>query len=308
MARRRPQQRRRQVRREIRLPTERVSVAGLLFLGLILGLAGGLYYAWIAAPVQYTDASPARLSLKEKEEYIFLVSQSYAADEDWHRAEQRLAALDDPSIGRTVEGLLESYLRQRRPPEQIRNLSLLALELGVEGAVVALFAPTPLPGAAVVEAATPTPILPPTPTGTNTPRPTLTPFATPVATHFLLPSATPQLRYRLLAQQRLCYPDGSTPLIEVITQDALLNPLPGVEVLVNWDRGSDHFFTGFQPDEGPGYGDFSMSPDTSYTVSLADGSPEISGLRIEQCENGLEGGWELTFQNLIVRLRPTPER
>jgi hypothetical protein len=93
----------------------------------------------------------------------------------------------------------------------------------------------------------------------------------------------------------------------VVTQDALLNELPGVEVLVSWEGGSDHFFTGFKPELGLGYGDFTMDPEVSYTIVLADGSPEISGMRIERCDNGLDGGWLLTFQNLILRPTEVPE-
>jgi hypothetical protein len=304
---RRRRQRRRPFHQQISIPVESTSIAGLLLLGLVLGLAGGLTYAWLVAPVEYTDASPARLSDRYQAEYIFLVSQSYAADGDWSRAEQRLSALDDPEIGRRVEALLESYLRDQRPADEIRNMAILAQGIGAQGALVALFAPTPLPGSNGVSTPTATPILPPTATGTATPRSTQTPFPTIVATPIPSPSATTQLRYRLLAQQRICFPDDSSPAIEVITQDALLNPLPGAEVIVKWDRGEDHFFTGFKPERGPGYGDFTMSPDISYTVALADGSPEVSGLRVVQCENGQQGGWQLTFQNLIVRLRATPE-
>ena len=60
------------------------------------------------------------------------------------------------------------------------------------------------------------------------------------------------------------------------------------------------FFTGFKPPLGEGAGDFAMSPDTSYTVVLAEGSPEVSGLRIETCADGSASGWQLTFQNLIL--------
>jgi hypothetical protein len=82
--------------------------------------------------------------------------------------------------------------------------------------------------------------------------------------------------------------------------------LPGVEVWVQWDGGSDRFFTGFKPSLGEGAGDFTMSPDTSYTVVLAEGSPEIGGLRIETCANGQAGGWQLTFQNLILQPEIVP--
>jgi hypothetical protein len=287
---------------------ERLSVTSLLLLGVILGLAGGLYYAWIYAPVVFVDAGPARLSEKYKAEYIFLVSQSFASEGNRARTERRLAELDDPDIAQTLTNLLETYLREQRPADEVRNLAILAREFGADSAAVALFAPTPLSGGIATETPTATPISSATPTATPTPLPTLTPAPTLLPTSTSRPSPTSRLVFRLLAQQRVCSPQEDTPLIEVVTQDALLEPLPGVEVLVTWDGGSDHFFTGFKPERGPGYGDFAMSPDTSYTVVLAEGSPEVSGLRIAPCENGLNGGWSLTFQNLILRLpTPTPQ-
>ena len=78
-------------------------------------------------------------------------------------------------------------------------------------------------------------------------------------------------------------------------------PLPGVAVVVSWDAGSDQFFTGFKVDQDPGYGDFTMEAGVSYSVTIAEGSPTASGLRIESCpqeEGGLLGGWRLTFQRL----------
>ena len=117
---------------------------------------------------------------------------------------------------------------------------------------------------------------------------------------------TEQPTYRLLNQQSLCFDADQTPQIEIITLDALLEPLPGVEVLVTWEGGNDRFFTGFKPARGAGFGDFAMTPDISYAIVLADGSPKISGLRMESCENGGITGWRLTFQNLILQPE-TPE-
>jgi hypothetical protein len=104
----------------------------------------------------------------------------------------------------------------------------------------------------------------------------------------------------------VCEAGTAVTRIEVETLDALLNQLPGVEVIVRWDGGEDHFFTGFKPEQGDGYGDFTMTPGVSYSVMLVDGSPEISGLRIEPCDNGRDGGWRLSFQNLRIVLE-TPE-
>ena len=276
----------------------RFTSPSLLLLGLIIGLAGSLYYAWIVAPVIYTDASPARLSQPYKAEYIFLVSQSLAVDGNWQQAQQRLAVLDDPALTQTVTDLLNQYVIEQRSPADIRNLAVLAQQLGAAAPAVALFAPTP------IGSVTPTPTVTPPPPATTEPSPTPLPTATILPTATAVPTTAPQPTsqptYRLLNQQQTCDPDQTNPGITVITLDALLDPLPGVEVWVQWAGGTDRFFTGFKPSLGEGAGDFTMMPDTSYTIILADGSPEISGLRIEACADGAAGGWQLTFQNLIL--------
>ncbi len=292
---------RRSVPQEVVGERPSLPALSLIFFGLVLGLAGALYYAWIIDPIVLVDASPARFSPEYKAEYVLLVSQSLAADGDVAQAEQRLEGLGEANATQFVSGLLEQFVRERRPSAQITVIANLAQKLGVETQAVALFAPTPSGG------------LPPSPTPTLTaveptlaadkptpiPSPTLIPSPIPSATPE--PSATPQPNYRLLNQQRVC-DEVPAPRLEVITFDALLNPLAGVEVLVSWEGGSDRFVTGFKPEQGEGYGDFTMTADTTYTVQLADGSPTISDLRLETCEaTGLPGGWRLTFQNLVVR-------
>ncbi len=282
----------------------RLSATGWLLLSLVIGLGGGLYYAWVVDPVVFTDASPARFSDRYREEYIILVSQSYAVNQNWPLAEQRLAALEDPNIAETVNNLLETAVRQQRPAPLLEQLAIVARQLGAQGQAIALFAPTlpattvqPTPTPAIVTTPTNTP--PPAATATNTAVPTLTPTATTPAT------ATPQPNYRLTEQTRLCGDDEAISRIEVVVLDAFLNDSPGIEVEVTWQNGRDRFFTGFKPENGRGYADFEMSPDVSYTVRLPDGSPEVSGLRIDECANGLSGGWRLTFQNLREG-SPTP--
>ena len=287
----------------------RVGAASFLLLGLILGLAGSLLYAWVLSPVVYVDASPARLSQRYHDEYIFLVSQNYAATGDWAQAQRRLDALEDPDLPHEVANLFERYLREGEPAAYVRNLALLTKEVGGENPALALFGPTPLPPrptaspspagstATATLLPTPTPTRPPT----ETPRPTITPSRTPA------PTATQRPTYRLLSQERVCNEAAPAPRIEVVTVDALLEELPGVAVVVTWEGGSDRFFTGFRPDQGPGYGDFTMENEVSYSVALPEGSPTISGLRVEPCPaaaGGLPGGWRLTFQHLLLN-RPT---
>ncbi len=293
-----PSPRRRQRQGQRPLPFwRRLSTTGWLLLSLIVGLVGGLYYAWVVDPVVFTDASPARFNEHYREEYIVLVSQSYAVNENWPLAQQRLATLEDPNIAETVNELLETAVRQQRPAPLLEQLATVARQLGAEGQAIALFAPTQ-PAAALQP--TPTPAVATTPT--DTPAPTATPtntaVPTPTGTATRPATATPQPNYRLTEQTRLCDDEEAINRIEVIVLDAFLNDLPGVEIEVTWQNGRDRFFTGFKPENGRGYADFEMSPDISYTVRLPDGSPEVSGLRLEECDSGLSGGWQLTFQNL----------
>lgn len=295
----------------------RISATGLVLLGLILGLVGSLYYTWIIDPIVFVNASPARLTVAEQEEYIIMVAQAYAVDGNWPRAQQRLAALNDSDMPGTLEQLLERFVREGRPPDLLRDVAQMAQQAGSSSRAVALFAPTPLPGAQPTATPTP-PLVPVLPTATETavsadstqaatPTPD-TATATPTSVAELptpQPSPTTRPNYRLLTQERVC---EAQPVqrIEVLTWDAFLNPEPGVEVIVRWQGGEDRFFTGFQPDRGADYGDFTMQPDISYSVQLAAGSPEITGMRLEPCDDGQPGGWRLTFQNLIINPTPTP--
>lgn len=270
--------------------------ASMLLLGLILGLAGALVYAWVLQPVVYVESSPARLGDEHKVEYILLVSQSYAADGDWNRAQRRLAALDDPELGNTVGAQVEAALRDGAPADVVRNLAILADRLGVSNPAIAVFLP---PGQVTAtptsEVATLTPSPSRTRPATNTPFPTLTPT--------LLPTPTPVPVYRLLRREQLCLEDEPAARIEVIVVDPFLEPLPGAEVVVQWELGEDHFFTGFKPEKGLGYADFNMEPEISYGVSMAEGSATLTGLQVVECDadlGGLAGGWRLTFQNTDV--------
>jgi len=276
-----------------------LPVASLILIGLILGFAGALYYAWIFEPVVFTEASPARFSDRYKAEYILLISQSFEADGNWSRAEERLAVLNDPAVDQTVGALLEEFLRKGESAADMKSLAQLARKLGVQNAAVSIFAPQPTPTAAILQtapaAARNTPEIRETAPATSTPLPTLTP--SPV------PSPTQVPVYRLLRQEQLCNLEEPIRRVEVITVDPFLEPLPGAEVIILWDGGNDHFFTGFQPERGLGYGDFAMSQDVSYRVMMAEGSQTVTGVSITSCEQrdgGMDGGWRLTFQNTDV--------
>lgn len=296
-----PSRRRRRRRRQSAPYAQRAnrfSLTGWLLLGLILGLGGGLVYSWVLNPVVFTDASPARLTDESRAEYIELIGRSYVTTGDLALAQQRLATLEEEDVGQTVAVQLDEAIRSQKPDRTIRALAALGQALGVENQTVALFAPTP---ATAVPTPTSTPEPGILPTITSTPQPpTASPTALPTIASTLTPTNTPQPNFRLLDQQRIC--GQESPQIVVIVLDALLEQQPGVEVNVIWAEGQDRFFTGFKPEQGLGHSDFTMLPDVSYSVVLPDGSSEISGLRIEPCDDGTLAGWELTFQNLRLEI------
>ena len=73
-------------------------------------------------------------------------------------------------------------------------------------------------------------------------------------------------------------------MLIVESQDAEGEPISGVEVIVTWLGGEDHFFTGLKPDLGAGYADFIMEPGVNYTLRLAGGGEPVSGLTVTECQ------------------------
>jgi len=295
---------RRQRQRWLSSRGPRMSAGSLLMIGLILGLAGALYYAWIAEPVTFTEASPARLRESYKQEYILLVSQSFEAGGNWELAQERLVALGETDTGQVIVEQLEVNLRNGHPSSELHSLAVLARQVGVDSPVVDVFAPPPTPALSTLATPATTPVasaLEPSPVFEGTRLPTSTPAPSPTPTP--VPSPTQVPAYRLLSQVQVCDPTGPAERIEVITVDSFLDPLPGAEVLVSWEGGRDHFFTGYKPELGLGYGDVNINPDISYDIMMADGSQVVSNLRIELCDpiaGGHPGGWRLTFQNTDV--------
>jgi hypothetical protein len=86
-------------------------------------------------------------------------------------------------------------------------------------------------------------------------------------------------------------------LIQVVTLDRGGAPIPGVEILVEWAGGQEHFFTGLKPELGAGYGDFVMAAGETYAVHPANSPAAVAGsLRIPECPAGGAGSWRLVFQ------------
>jgi hypothetical protein len=253
-----------------------------LALGVMIGLAAGLYYSWVVNPVEYIDASPASLRQNFKDDYLALIASAYTHTGDLQRTRARLASLqlDDPASA--LSRLAQSRLAAGRPEAEALALAQLAAVLGQR----------PVPGVAT-EAAQDTPT-PAVPTASPTASPTVTRTPTP------LPTATPGAPFSLIEQEQLCDTRLDEAQIQVLALDASGEGVAGVELLAIWDTGQDRFFTGLKPELGLGYADFTMRPGVTYTLQLRDGDRPVSDLSAPECvdDSGetYSGSWLLTFQ------------
>ena len=326
-----------------------------LLTGLVLGLALGLFYAWVLRPVEYTNTSPASLSPAYKDKYRALIAAAYLANGDLVRAQGRLALLDDADTYATLAQQAQGALADGSSPQEARALGMLSVALGqgpgsnpnpvANGTgmptqtLAALLQGTPSPsaqiGSAVVMTSTATlratvteltqvtqtateepavtasatvTLLPldtitPTlqitrpPSATPTLTPTWTPTFAPLPTRTMTP--TPSAPFVLDKRETICDQTLGEPQIQVETFDQQGQPVPGVEVVVNWEGGEEHFYTGLKPELGLGYADFTMTPDISYNLRLAEGGQPITDLTAPECalSNGERywGTWRLTF-------------
>lgn len=246
----------------------------LLFLILLaVGAAGGLAWAWLAAPARPDDAAPAALNAVDRAIYLRLVADSFAADGDRARVAARLEALG-PDAATYLVDLLAEELRARRGGPDTLRLAALAAALEINAPEVALLAP-PLP----LPAASPQAGLP--------------------ALQATSPATSAAGRYELASNEPLCVPGEAARRIVVAIRDSQGEPLPGVAVTVGWDGGQETFFTGFAAGEDSGTADFEMTAGESYSVSVGDDAPAVTDLAIQPCADGQDGGRQLAFRERV---------
>jgi hypothetical protein len=292
-----------------------------LITALVIGVAMGLVYAWVLAPVQYVDTAPASLRQDYKDQYRAMVAAAYEANHDLVRAQSRLNLLGESDSGRVLTMQASKAAQDGRPQAEVHALGLLAMAIS-QG-----ISPTPLAS----PSATPSPSTTPSPTGeavetqpfneteiagspppttldrpaTATIRPTSTIIvrtATPTITPLPTRTPTPTAGAPFVLKQNpslVCNPNLKTPLIIVEAYDSAGLPVPGVQVIVQWAGREDRFFTGLKPELGSGYGDFSMTPGVAYTVQIAEGGRPVADLITNECETTARerywGSWKLVF-------------
>ncbi|MGB9672735.1 MAG: hypothetical protein ACPL3P_01215 [Anaerolineales bacterium] len=279
-----------------------------LLTGFLLGLGIGLVYALLIQPVHYTDIAPSMLDAADKDRYRALIAIAYNADRDLVRARARLALLKDEDPYRALAEQAQRWLAEGKSQEEARALGILAVSLAQAQATI-LAPPTsnnPSPASPVVKTITSEAVQLETPSSPN-----LITQATPaegVNNNPIQPlnaSPTPQvtptlaLRFQLSKRESVCDPAQGQSLIQVYTWDANGAEVPGVELVVTWEGGENHFFTGLKPELGAGYADFSMTPNITYTLRIASGGEPVMNLSAPACTTSSGekywGNWVLEF-------------
>lgn len=279
-------------------------------LAILAGFGLGLFYAWVISPVKYVDAEPHALRADFKDDYRSAIAAAYASNPDLERARARLALLGDPDPSQALAAQAQRMLANGESPEAVQQVAMLASVL--QGQVAAN--PPPAANASPTDSSdivtqvvntqtvsTPTVIVEPSDATLET-EPTSTPFPLLTATPRPTSTPTPTLGapYQLVGQNTVCDTELAEGLLQVIVTDATRQQVPGAEIIITWNSGEEHIFTGLKPELGYGYADFLMTPDVTYSVRMADGGTPASELTIPGCTSAdgeaYQGGIRLTFQ------------
>lgn len=117
--------------------------AGLILIGLVVGLGLGLYLGWVAWPTEFTDAAPQILQEQYRRDYAQMIATTYALDGDLRSAERRVNSLASEANGRSYffSVTLDTILRNE-DEDAIRQMVRLAVDLGLQSPAFAPYSST----------------------------------------------------------------------------------------------------------------------------------------------------------------------
>jgi hypothetical protein len=158
---------------------------------LLVGLGIGLFIGGVLWPPQIANVDVTDLKPSAQDEFIILVADAYAYDQDLPGAQKRLAELKDKNIGARVARLAKTSAAQN--DASAANLAALAIALGETDAQIALIVTTltPTVTSTAVPTDTPTPTLTPSVTPTFKPTATITPTRTATRRPVFSPTPKP---------------------------------------------------------------------------------------------------------------------
>lgn len=276
-------------------------------LALAAGIGLGIFYAWTIAPVRYINTTPSSLRADFKDQYRILIAASYASTHDLVRAKSRLELLGDADPIQALTAQAQRMLAFGQPFDLVQQVAMLADDLqsgvaripptAITETNIGAELPTSTPAAPLT--GTETPPAPPIESPTSEIVSTIVPLTiTPRPTH--TPTPTAGAPFILLSNDKVCNANLTDGLMQISVIDSRHHQNPGVEIIITWDGGEEHFFTGFKPEIANGYADYVMQPNVTYTVRIAESGTPIPDLIAPTCTDAsgqtYTGGLHLTFQ------------
>jgi hypothetical protein len=261
-----------------RRPRRYVSWAGVI-IGLILGIAGGLYIAWEVSPTVEVNTEPWQLTAEDKAHYMVAILMAYDADSNLDRAINRLLTLRYP--GDPIQEVANvacqlattGYVDNSSGFHAVQTMVRFYQSQGRTGCADELILVQDTAPTQVVQIDVPTATLTPPATKTATPEGLGAATATPV--QVVVPTRVPQSSYVLAGVSTFCDAEQSGVIEVTVYQANGSTGIPGQQVRVRWDNGESRFYTGLKPERGPAYADFDMEPDRSYIVDLPGRSDPV---------------------------------
>jgi len=252
-----------------------------LFIGFVVGVAGGLFYSWRVDPRIQTDVRPGQLAEDGKQRYMISIALSYAKNHDIVRAANRLTEL-----GKDWQAMAElacqlsqtSYIGTTAGLIAVRSMVELSGSQGAKSCAsvqMPIYTDTPRP-TPIPDALTPTRVL----IATKTPTPTLGPTFTPPLQ--VTETPTPTGDFSITGPEAFC--DAKTPgLITILVRDPGDVGIPGALLeIINGDA-RERFFTGLLPERDPGYADYQMTTGQSYQVQMPGLSARSRAMDAVEC-------------------------
>ena len=122
----------------------RLSTPFFILLGLAIGAGLGLAIGWVFWPTQFTDANPAVLEDGFRRDYVLLIADSYALDNNLLAAQQQIETLGEDGPQYLLSVLIDMILRQQ-DEGAIRRLTRLANDIGQYTPAMEPYLTTPEP-------------------------------------------------------------------------------------------------------------------------------------------------------------------
>jgi len=280
--------------------------AWVWLIALILGFGLGLAYAWVLSPVKYVDAEPVALRDNFKDQFRSAIAAAFASNGDLERARARLNLLGDSDPAQALTAQAQRMLAAGDGVETVQQVALLASALqGGTGVATnlptktSINSPKPEPTGQTVAPETSTPEEPQATIGVES-----TSTSIPISTPTLRPTHTPTptlgAPYQLVGQDTVCDPELAEGLLQIVVINATRRQIPGAEIIITWNSGEEHIFTGLKPELGNGYADYLMAPSMTYSIRMADGGTPAVDISAPACtatdDSTYLGGIKITFQ------------